>query len=161
MRVLRQPTAGTRFVWQRLAILTKPRGGPAVSAEHTQCSGITSIIHNLFYVRHFYHVLAGPRLLIASSPPGYLSISPPPPLTMLGKLVHLGFDAVLIAAFLAGIKRSTGLTYAPVCYTHVEILKSSRRPKLSQVPNKDVRRTCLVLIHPEHCVLNYELGQSS
>ena len=29
---------------------------------------------------------------------------------MLGKLVHLGFDAVLISAVLAGIKRSTGLT---------------------------------------------------
>lgn len=30
---------------------------------------------------------------------------------MLGKLVHLGFDALLISAFLAGIKRSTSLTY--------------------------------------------------
>ena len=29
---------------------------------------------------------------------------------MLGKLVHLGFDALLISAFLAGVKRSTGLT---------------------------------------------------
>ena len=29
---------------------------------------------------------------------------------MLGKLVHLGFDAILISAVLAGIKRSTGLT---------------------------------------------------
>lgn len=42
---------------------------------------------------------------------------------MLGKLVHLGFDALLISAFLAGIKRSTGLT-----------------PKLVVVPNKDVRQ---------------------
>jgi len=42
---------------------------------------------------------------------------------MLGKLVHLGFDALLISAFLAGIKRSTGLTL-----------------KLSTVPNKDVRQ---------------------
>ncbi|KAI0288236.1 DUF1748-domain-containing protein [Russula brevipes] len=42
---------------------------------------------------------------------------------MLGKLVHLGVDAVLISAFLAGIKRTTGLT-----------------PALSQVPNKDVRQ---------------------
>ncbi|THH12326.1 hypothetical protein EW145_g87 [Phellinidium pouzarii] len=42
---------------------------------------------------------------------------------MLGKLVHLGFDAVLISAFLAGIKRSTGLT-----------------PALAQVPNKDIRQ---------------------
>ncbi|KAH8830581.1 DUF1748-domain-containing protein [Flagelloscypha sp. PMI_526] len=42
---------------------------------------------------------------------------------MFGKLVHLGFDAILISAFLAGVKRTTGLT-----------------PKLSQVPNKDVRQ---------------------
>ena len=30
---------------------------------------------------------------------------------MLGKIFHLGIDALLISAFLAGIKRSTGLTY--------------------------------------------------
>jgi hypothetical protein len=42
---------------------------------------------------------------------------------MLGKLVHLGFDAMLIAAFLAGVKRTTGLT-----------------PAIAQVPNKDVRQ---------------------
>jgi hypothetical protein len=28
---------------------------------------------------------------------------------MFGKLVHLGFDAILISAVLAGVKRSTGL----------------------------------------------------
>ncbi|KAL0580892.1 hypothetical protein V5O48_001085 [Marasmius crinis-equi] len=39
---------------------------------------------------------------------------------MLGKL---GFDALIISAFLAGVKRTTGLT-----------------PALSQVPNKDVRQ---------------------
>ncbi|KAE9404514.1 DUF1748-domain-containing protein, partial [Gymnopus androsaceus JB14] len=37
--------------------------------------------------------------------------------------VHLGFDALLISAFLAGVKRTTGLT-----------------PALSHVPNKDVRQ---------------------
>ncbi|KAI0313450.1 DUF1748-domain-containing protein [Amylostereum chailletii] len=42
---------------------------------------------------------------------------------MFGKLFHLGFDALLIAAFLAGVKRSTGLT-----------------PSLAQVPNKDIRQ---------------------
>ncbi|KAI0346999.1 DUF1748-domain-containing protein [Trametopsis cervina] len=42
---------------------------------------------------------------------------------MLGKLVHIGFDAILISAFLAGVKRNTGLT-----------------PKLADVPNKDVRQ---------------------
>ncbi|OJJ46929.1 hypothetical protein ASPZODRAFT_1854499 [Penicilliopsis zonata CBS 506.65] len=29
---------------------------------------------------------------------------------MLGRLTHYAFDAVLISAFLAGVKRSTGLT---------------------------------------------------
>lgn len=29
---------------------------------------------------------------------------------MFGKLFHLGVDAILISAFLAGVKRSTGLT---------------------------------------------------
>lgn len=29
-------------------------------------------------------------------------------------LVHLGFDAMLISAFLAGVKRTTGLTYVYV-----------------------------------------------
>jgi hypothetical protein len=29
---------------------------------------------------------------------------------MIGKLLHLGFDALLISAFLAGVKRTTGLT---------------------------------------------------
>ncbi|KAH8118498.1 hypothetical protein DFH11DRAFT_1567643 [Phellopilus nigrolimitatus] len=42
---------------------------------------------------------------------------------MFGKLIHLGFDALLISAFLAGIKRSTGLTLA-----------------LARVPNKDMRQ---------------------
>ncbi|KAI9706506.1 MAG: hypothetical protein M1836_003512 [Candelina mexicana] len=30
---------------------------------------------------------------------------------VLGRLTHYAFDAVLISAFLAGVKRSTGLTY--------------------------------------------------
>jgi len=29
----------------------------------------------------------------------------------LGSLLHLGFDAVLVSAFLAGVRRSTGLTF--------------------------------------------------
>jgi len=29
---------------------------------------------------------------------------------MLGRLTHLAFDAVLVSAFLAGVRRSTGLT---------------------------------------------------
>ncbi|KAJ7590697.1 DUF1748-domain-containing protein [Mycena floridula] len=42
---------------------------------------------------------------------------------MLGKLVHIAFDAVLLSICLAGMKRITGLT-----------------PALSQVPNKDIRQ---------------------
>jgi len=42
---------------------------------------------------------------------------------MFGKLFHLGIDALLIAGFLAGIKRSTGLT-----------------PALAHIPNKDIRQ---------------------
>ena len=34
---------------------------------------------------------------------------------MFGKLVHLGFDALLVATLLAGIKRTTGLTYGLNC----------------------------------------------
>ena len=30
---------------------------------------------------------------------------------MFGRLVHLSIDALIISAFLAGVKRSTGLTY--------------------------------------------------
>ncbi|PSK50320.1 hypothetical protein B9Z65_264 [Elsinoe australis] len=30
---------------------------------------------------------------------------------VLGRLTHYAFDAVLLSAFLAGVKRSTGLTY--------------------------------------------------
>lgn len=40
---------------------------------------------------------------------------------MLGKLVHIGIDAILISAFLAGIRRSTGLT----CVTHFSSLIAS------------------------------------
>jgi len=42
---------------------------------------------------------------------------------MIGKLFHIGIDALIITAFLAGVKRSTGLT-----------------PALSQIRNKEVRQ---------------------
>ncbi|GBE79218.1 DUF1748-domain-containing protein [Sparassis latifolia] len=42
---------------------------------------------------------------------------------MFGTLIHLGCDALLVSAFLAGIRRTTGLT-----------------PKLTEVPNKDIRQ---------------------
>jgi len=42
-------------------------------------------------------------------PPTRLHPSNPP--SQLGRLTHFAFDAVLVSAFLAGVKRSTGLTY--------------------------------------------------
>ncbi|EIN10335.1 DUF1748-domain-containing protein [Punctularia strigosozonata HHB-11173 SS5] len=42
---------------------------------------------------------------------------------MFGRITHLAFDALLIAAFLAGIRRTTGLT-----------------PAIAKVPNKDIRQ---------------------
>ncbi|KAF8351259.1 DUF1748-domain-containing protein [Amanita rubescens] len=42
---------------------------------------------------------------------------------MFGTLAHLAFDAILFSAFLAGVKRTTGLT-----------------PTLSQISNKDIRQ---------------------
>ncbi|KAH6915277.1 DUF1748-domain-containing protein [Coprinopsis sp. MPI-PUGE-AT-0042] len=42
---------------------------------------------------------------------------------MFGWLIHYAFDAIVISAFLAGVKRTTGLT-----------------PALHQVPNKDIRQ---------------------
>ncbi|RVD86168.1 uncharacterized protein DFL_004458 [Arthrobotrys flagrans] len=30
---------------------------------------------------------------------------------LLGKIIHLGVDAVIVSAFLAGVKRSTGLSF--------------------------------------------------
>ncbi|PVG04197.1 DUF1748-domain-containing protein [Serendipita vermifera] len=42
---------------------------------------------------------------------------------MFGKLFHLTFDALLISAVLAGIRRNTGLT-----------------PSMELVPNKELRR---------------------
>ncbi|KZW03885.1 DUF1748-domain-containing protein [Exidia glandulosa HHB12029] len=42
---------------------------------------------------------------------------------MFGKLIHLGVDALLVSAFIAGVRRSTGLT-----------------PALATIPNKDVRQ---------------------
>jgi len=43
------------------------------------------------------------------SPPARHHPSNPP--SQLGRLTHFAFDAVLVSAFLAGVKRSTGLTY--------------------------------------------------
>lgn len=43
----------------------------------------------------------------------------------LGRLTHFAFDAVLVSAFLAGVKRSTGLTYVSL---------ASSKPRLAPRP---------------------------
>lgn len=64
---------------------------------------------------------------------------------MFGKLTHLAFDALLIAGFLAGIRRTTGLTCVlPSSALVVLVLSYLLRPALAKVPNKDIRRTCLL-----------------
>lgn len=52
---------------------------------------------------------------------------------MLGKLVHIGFDAILITTVLAGIKRSTGLT----CVSF---------PFLQHDARIELKPTCLCLV---------------
>ena len=57
----------------------------------------------------------------------------------------LGVDALLISAFLAGIKRSTGLTqvfmFVKICpVTDQMLLTSNTSPALARVPNKDFRQ---------------------
>ena len=54
---------------------------------------------------------------------------------MLGKLVHIGFDAILISALLAGVKRSTGLT----CVSPLPLAFAKRDARIELKP------TCLVL----------------
>lgn len=68
---------------------------------------------------------------------------------MFGKLIHFGFDALLISALLAGIKRTTGLTYGfgPLLgWQHDDLTGIPHRPKLSSVPNKDVRSEKVYLV---------------
>ncbi|KIL68171.1 hypothetical protein M378DRAFT_158705 [Amanita muscaria Koide BX008] len=66
---------------------------------------------------------------------------------MFGKLVHLTVDAVLVSAFLAGVKRTTGLT-----------------PALSQISNKDVRQLMRSYLEIGEYVFDFAivfLGRSS
>ena len=63
---------------------------------------------------------------------------------MLGKLVHLTADALIISAFLAGIKRSTGLTSVPSSPLAVALVLTLTvlclsSPALDKVPSKDLR----------------------
>ena len=39
------------------------------------------------------------------------------PEVMFGTLIHLGIDALIVSAFLAGVKRNTGLTYVHLTST--------------------------------------------
>ncbi len=68
---------------------------------------------------------------------------------ILGKLVHIGIDAVLLSTVLAGIKRSTGLTCVAACIEggpgdRHGLMRASlhNRVALETVPNKDLRRGC-------------------
>lgn len=45
-----------------------------------------------------------------TTPPNTTPLRPIPSTMVLGKVAHYAFDAVLISAFLAGVRRSTGLT---------------------------------------------------
>ena len=69
------------------------------------------VTYHIRQIRH-HHVIEGPQ---SSLFPSLSRPSTPHPSVvchpeMLGRLVHLGFDAILISAVLAGVKRSTGLT---------------------------------------------------
>jgi hypothetical protein len=50
------------------------------------------------------------RMLLLKPHPILLHPIPSPSMGLLGKMVHIGIDAVLISTVLSGIKRSTGLT---------------------------------------------------
>ncbi|GAA5955473.1 hypothetical protein JCM21900_002060 [Sporobolomyces salmonicolor] len=66
---------------------------------------------------------------------------------MFGKLAHLAFDALLISAFLAGIKRSTGLS-----------------PALSRLGNKDLRQLATTYLELGEWVMDLSIvvmGRSS
>ncbi|EAW06470.1 DUF1748 domain-containing protein [Aspergillus clavatus NRRL 1] len=71
---------------------------------------------------------------------------------VLGRLTHYAFDAVLLSAFLAGIKRSTGLTRAnlrkktnrsPRARALVRVAWGSHSPSLSSdkiTDSKDIKK---------------------
>lgn len=61
---------------------------------------------------------------------------------MLGKLVHIGFDVLLISALLAGIKRSTGLTYAYAFSYAFSAIDNGITPDLNS--QRSLTRTCVV-----------------
>ncbi|CAD6885520.1 unnamed protein product [Tilletia controversa] len=65
---------------------------------------------------------------------------------MFGRLAHLIFDALLISACLAGIKRTTGLT-----------------PALMRIPNKDLRNITRLYLETGEWVMDLSvvvLGRS-
>ncbi|KAF8556245.1 DUF1748-domain-containing protein [Imleria badia] len=66
---------------------------------------------------------------------------------MFGSLFRLAIDALLFSAFLAGVRRATGLT-----------------PALSQVPNKDIRQLLRTYLESGEYVFDFAVvvfGRSS
>ncbi|KAF3922573.1 hypothetical protein ABW21_db0209608 [Orbilia brochopaga] len=45
---------------------------------------------------------------------------------LIGKIIHLSVDAVIVSAFLAGVKRSTGLSYVFSRPSHVHLRRGPR-----------------------------------
>jgi len=81
-------------------------------------------------------------------------------------LVHLGLDAVLFSAFLAGVRRTTGLSYAhisPYVHGHLFRLQASSLPSPQQGRSPWVCLSLPPLIHadalPELLHSYLELGQ--
>ncbi|EPE04809.1 hypothetical protein F503_06358 [Ophiostoma piceae UAMH 11346] len=56
-----------------------------------------------------------------------------------GRLTHYAFDAVLISAFLAGMKRSTGLT-CPLAFAFGDLTRPSIKSEKVSGENKDMNK---------------------
>lgn len=94
------------------------------SSLHCCGSGVVLVANDCMKIKHVspeIKVMRGSRhrgtchfrSLSSTSPKSQVSVNKRSK-KMLGKLVHLGFDALLISAFLAGIKRTTSLTCVPL-----------------------------------------------
>ncbi|OAL05947.1 DUF1748-domain-containing protein [Phaeosphaeriaceae sp. SRC1lsM3a] len=55
---------------------------------------------------------------------------------VLGRLTHYAFDAVLLSAFLAGVRRSTGLTYVSSYHTTLRTSNTKQTQPLPNAPPK-------------------------
>ncbi|GAA5917056.1 hypothetical protein JCM6882_001914 [Rhodosporidiobolus microsporus] len=66
---------------------------------------------------------------------------------MFGKLIHLSIDALIISAFLAGVKRSTGLS-----------------PAIAKLKNKDLRQLASTYLEMGEWAMDFAIvfmGRSS